>query len=303
MESMQDAINRLLKKGLLWTEIGATFGVSERQARRWWRGEGDPPSEVAMPSTLDCQTAFITSDHHYPHQHPGLVSLQCRILNDLRPEVVVHLGDAWDFAQLSSYDHDPTTEFSFQEDLVAGEGVILKRLKNASKDSKFVFLCGNHESRIIRYILGGAPALMSRIKAAEGGLQSFMSLDWVDEFRPYRSPYYLSPNIVCIHGSYALQGPGSSAAKSQRIHYPGRTVIQGHTHKMACLYQANGWVVEIGHAASEEAVPKAGEPNSWRLSAGCVVTWKGDRLPTLEMLPLIDNGVHFRGKFYSLSNT
>jgi len=87
---------------------------------------------------------------------------------DYRPDVVVHLGDHWDFPSLSSHDKAGSKYFEgkrYIADVEAGnEGMRrlltpLKELQNAQKRNKkkeysprMVFLMGNHENRLSRAV-------------------------------------------------------------------------------------------------------------------------------------------------------
>jgi hypothetical protein len=84
---------------------------------------------------------------------------------DKRPDIIVHLGDHWDFESLSSYDKG---KLSFEgrrlvKDIEAGkEGMKrlldpLRRLQASQKrykkpiyNPRLVFCCGNHEERLAR---------------------------------------------------------------------------------------------------------------------------------------------------------
>ncbi len=73
-----------------------------------------------------------------------------------RPDVVVHIGDNWDFPSLSSYDKGKTSFEGrrLRDDLAAGaEGMQRltdEILKDPSYKPRMVFCMGNHEARIDR---------------------------------------------------------------------------------------------------------------------------------------------------------
>ncbi len=87
---------------------------------------------------------------------------------DYRPDVVVHLGDHWDFPSLSAHDKVGSKYFEgkrYLADVEAGNdgmGVLLAQLKELQRKQKtdkhkvynprMVFLMGNHENRLSRAI-------------------------------------------------------------------------------------------------------------------------------------------------------
>lgn len=86
---------------------------------------------------------------------------------DKKPDTIIHLGDHWDMPSLSSYDKGTKKAEgrTYQDDIDAGlEGMEAfmkpindynkKRKKHKEKQYKprLVFLCGNHEERIMRHV-------------------------------------------------------------------------------------------------------------------------------------------------------
>lgn len=78
-----------------------------------------------------------------------------KYIRDMRPDVVVHLGDHWDMASLSSYDRGKKSFEGrrYKADIEAGNAAM--RLLNAGMGklaTRKVFLKGNHEDRITRAV-------------------------------------------------------------------------------------------------------------------------------------------------------
>lgn len=80
-----------------------------------------------------------------------------------RPDVIVHLGDHWDFPSLSSYDKGKKSFEGrrYADDIAAGnkalgllEAPILEAIENSggSWNPRLVLLRGNHEQRLLRAI-------------------------------------------------------------------------------------------------------------------------------------------------------
>jgi len=87
---------------------------------------------------------------------------------DKQPEVIVHLGDHWDFPSLSSYEKKGSAFFeeaSLAADIRAGNDAMtvftdviaahnrkMRRMKKRGYHPRMVFLMGNHENRMQRLI-------------------------------------------------------------------------------------------------------------------------------------------------------
>ena len=97
-----------------------------------------------------------------PHAHPDFNNdralLIGKLMSDLKPDVVVNLGDMWDFPSLSSYDKGKKSFWgkTYEADLNAGldfdEKLWHKVRKSKKKKPRGVFLMGNHEHRLNRVL-------------------------------------------------------------------------------------------------------------------------------------------------------
>ena len=105
---------------------------------------------------------------------------------DYKPDVVVHLGDHWDMASLSSYSSKKELEGArYNEDIQAGNDgldALMEPLRKFNKRKRkhkekqwrprLVLLRGNHEERILRYV-GDHPGLESKF-----GYHEFNDDEW-----------------------------------------------------------------------------------------------------------------------------
>lgn len=103
------------------------------------------------------RTHLVISDQHsHPDFNNDRADLLGRLISDVRPDVLVNIGDAWDFSSLSAYDRGKASFYgrSYKKDLDAGLE-FQERMWNPLKKSKkklpySVFCIGNHEQRIER---------------------------------------------------------------------------------------------------------------------------------------------------------
>jgi hypothetical protein len=168
---------------------------------------GDSHGDMADPSAIDALREFIS---------------------DYKPEVRVHLGDAFDFRSLRrGVGNDAEAAESLKADLEEGEALL--RLVRPT-----VYLLGNHEARLNALIEGSGSAIVrdycldvrDRIMrvAKQAGAKAILP------YHAERGVYRLGP-VAFIHG-YAH---GLNATAEQGRHYADRggALIHGHTHNLA----------------------------------------------------------------------
>lgn len=79
-------------------------------------------------------------------------------INEKRPDVIVHIGDHYDFPSLSSYDKGKASAEGkrLYKDIEAGntgfEFLNLEMSKDTTYNPRKIFCCGNHENRLDRYV-------------------------------------------------------------------------------------------------------------------------------------------------------
>jgi hypothetical protein len=160
---------------------------------------------------------------------------------DIKPDVIVHLGDHFDMPSLSSYDKGTAAIEGkrVQEDIEVGKlglDLILepmKRYNNAARKNKKAvyspelhFLMGNHEDRVDRYI-NTHPELQGYMSIEELGIES----------AGFTRHKYMQPvNIDGILYSHYFANPmsgrpysGRAAGLLQRV---GKSFVMGHRQEL-----------------------------------------------------------------------
>ncbi len=160
---------------------------------------------------------------------------------DLRPDVIVHLGDHFDMPSLSSYDKGTAAIEGKRvvEDMQAGiDGMAiitnpLKQLQARQRENKkrpytprMVFLCGNHEQRLARYI-NSNPELQGLLSyddflLKQDGWEVYDFLEIVNIDGILFSHYFANPMSGRPY-------TGKAASLIQRI---GKSFVQGHRQEL-----------------------------------------------------------------------
>jgi hypothetical protein len=207
---------------------------------------------------------------------------------DHKPDVIVHIGDHWDFPSLSTYEQKGSKYFEgrrYRSDLESGiEGLETlmrplieyndRRLKNkkAPYRPRLVFTEGNHENRVLRAV--NTDPKLSGVMGPE---------DYLDVVLQHGFEVHRFLEVVPIDGirychyhqnPHSVMGAPISGSMDTMLKNVGYSFTQGHTQtlKYGVHYLSDGSVRQGLVAGSfyqhEEAYRGPQGNNHWR---GCVM--------------------------------
>ena len=186
------------------------------------------------------KTYVVLNDIQIPFQDKVPLALAVKFIKLLKPDGVVLNGDVTDCYELSTFDKDPLTQATLAREIKEA-GKLMNDIAPHTKER--LWLGGNHEDRLRRYIWKHAPIL------GVSNLASFESVFRVGEsgfrYRPYGA-YVNLGKLTVTHGSIVRQNSGWSA----KAHFDrmGASVLIGHTHRLGIFYKTN---MKGVHAAYE----------------------------------------------------
>jgi predicted phosphodiesterase len=162
-------------------------------------------------------------DVHAPYHDKKAWALMLRAAKEFKPDILVCIGDFADFYAISDHNKDPQRTRFLLEELQQVRGLIQQI---ESLCPKKVFLAGNHEHRLARYIERQAPELLGLFSLTQA-----LGLDSSWTFVPYKYHYKLG-KLYLTHdadhaGKYALWQTQSVFQHS---------VGFGHTHGLGIIY-------------------------------------------------------------------
>lgn len=191
---------------------------------------GDSFAAYPGAALLDSQRCLVLSDLHIPFQDDRAVRLALQVTKQWAPDQVILAGDMLDFYAVSSHDKNPDRlkNAGLQDEIHQWRDFATALRDSVRTDTKIIFLPGNHEDRLRRYLwrdsaLHGLEALaLPRLLGLEGfGI----------EYAEYEVPL-ANGNLVVKHGSRVRPKAGQSAmAELEGVKYDYST-ITGHTHRM-----------------------------------------------------------------------
>jgi predicted phosphodiesterase len=215
------------------------------------------------------------SDIHAPFQDGRAIDLLCQIIEFIKPDTLINMGDWVDFYALSTFDKEPSRITKLQEEL-DGAFSIAQMINGVRIDgSKVMVLEGNHERRLRRY-LAKHPELSSLNALVFENLLRLNELGW-SVSKEVDRVNFLNGRLRLKHGEFARKHSAYSAkAELENVRFQINT-ISGHSHRLGSTYArgprhlVGGW--EAGCLCSLEPVYKR-DPD-WH--QGCVVVEISDQ--------------------------
>jgi predicted phosphodiesterase len=200
-----------------------------------------------------------------------------------KPDVVVVLGDFIDCAPISNFANDPVRTQRFKKELASGRKAL--RELETLRAKRYVFIEGNHEYRLPKYLMQKAPELFD---FDELKMQNLLGLEkW--EYVPYRKDI----KIGKMYFTHDTESFGANAHLKLLGDYETNAGM-GHSHHAAIQYRGNirgqthvgamfGW---LGDAARIDYKHKAKFKN-WQLAFGTGYMEPGGNVH-VQLVPIID---------------
>ena len=167
-------------------------------------------------------TVLCCSDIHIPFHDVAAVNLFIKECKAKQPAVIVLNGDVLDMFKLSRFTkgegRNPYEEIEECRNL-------LKRIRAAAPKARIIYIIGNHETRLERYVLEKAPELASLI-------EDIFTILKVDEFGVEGcGKLIINNDFKFYHGRLIGTKSGLSAIKElERSYMSGAS---GHVHRLA----------------------------------------------------------------------
>lgn len=210
------------------------------------------------------KVAFLP-DAHRPYHNKRAWKLFLEAMQWWKPDVIVCLGDLADFYKISTFRKDPRREYSFDEE-VQDVNEALDEL-DALGATRKIFIEGNHEHRLVRYLQDKAPELFGFVST-----QKLFRLDergW--EFTPYKSATRLGK--LWVTHDVGQAGRYSVFRAADTFQHP---IVMAHTHRLVYVVEGNatgehfpavqfGW---LGDVEQVDYMHKVKAKREWSLGFG-----------------------------------
>jgi predicted phosphodiesterase len=248
---------------------------------------------VKIPRSLFLEvengTVIVASDCHYWPGEPTLAhKALVKLTKELKPKAVILNGDVLDGARISRHDplygtNPPTVK---QEIDVCVER--LGEIEKAYNNAALIWLYGNHDTRLWRYIHMNAPEV-----------SGMPGTDIFDYFPGWRHSYILDINnntIVKHRWHNGIHATYNNVLKG------GRNIVTGHLHRLCITpwgdYNGRRYGIDSGTLAEPEDESFAyleGNPTPWA-SGFVVLTFRDHQLVHPEVCEVANGAAWFRGE-------
>lgn len=203
-------------------------------------------------------------------------------------DAIVNLGDTIDLPAQSR--HKQEIAFQNTTNLAIQRGYEYMAAQRAlAPDAEIVFLEGNHDCRINKYLAERAPAVVTMRRADSGkkewpvnSLPHLLRLDELNVRYEGGYPageYWLNENLRCFHGDRATTGSTAQRYLNANHH---TSVIYGHIHRIELSYHTN-------HTSRGPARNAAFSPGCLCRVDGGVPSVKGGATPNEEPVKYWEN--------------
>lgn len=219
-----------------WAQIAAQLGTHEEAARSLYRrmkGTHERKPSFSYSSEkidgADTKRIAFPTDIHAPYQDKYAVALAVNIVKEFNPDVLICGSDAVDFYSISSFNKDPKRKLSLQDEIDVWKE-IQKELTSVSPNADRIFIPGNHEDRLRRYLwthpeMDSLDVLVlgTLLGLSEVGVKSLSDEVVIGE-------------LLVKHGKYVRKESAYSARAEIENERFSINVMTGHTHRGGTYY-------------------------------------------------------------------
>ena len=234
-------------------------------------------------------------DTHRPYHDKKAWKLLLKVGKSFKPDTVVILGDFADMFSVSSHSKNPNRVLKLAEEL-ADVKLGLQEL-NSLNAKKKLYISGNHEDRLERYLQDQAPELFNLMNIPQ--ILELNQLGW--EYVPYKSDYKLG----AIYLTHDIGSAGRSSVFRCIDSYQHSNVT-GHTHRMAFVVEGNaageakvaaqfGW---LGDVEAADYMHRMKARKDWALGFGVGYLNESTGVVYLQPVPIVNYTCVVEGKFY-----
>lgn len=229
-------------------------------------------------------------DVHVPYHNKAWWRCTQKLINDVRPDTIVTIGDFLDCYAVSFHAKDPSRTLNLKDELDEG-AEMMSWLRSRCKH--LWTLGGNHELRLDRYIAEKAPALAATHPSIAKSLG--VEKNWV--------PYRKSLKLGVVSYTHDLGHAGSGALPAT-LNAFGHCIVFGHTHRAGVIYDGDvsgsrRFAMNVGWGGDIDSIDymHVAKTKAWQLGLG-MVTQTHDGLAWANFVPFVSGRMVVDGKTY-----
>lgn len=245
--------------------------------------------------------ALIIPDSHIPYHHQKAIDLVFQMAKDTEGlEEIVILGDFADFYAVNAHGKHPGLMHVLQDE-VNEVNRILDVIDTEFPNAKKVYIEGNHEYRLERYLYKNAPALFG-VTQWDLLFKLNQRPNWKSvNYGPMQYHRVLGCNLFARHEPYSMSSAKASLAGC------GSNLVYGHVHRKeyAIVRQPDGKRIVnfspgwLGDTRKKDVFSYVKKPPLWELGAAIVTTEGRSHEFDVQMLEFDERvRCHYNGRIY-----
>lgn len=238
---------------------------------------------------------LVIPDTHVPYHDERAWQLMLTVAKSLKLHGIIVLGDFCDFYAVSSHSKNPIRANKFDWEL---KQVVKKRKELDALGAKHkVFIEGNHEDRLTRYLQDHAPQLHNVINIPD--LLKLAPAGW--EHVRYKHDHVLGK----VNSTHDVGSAGRYSVYKCLDTYQ-HSVMTGHTHRFAFIVEGNakgeskvsaqfGW---LGDVEQIDYMHKITAKKNWALGFGVLYHDPKSGFGYITPVPIVKYTVCVNGKLF-----
>ena len=216
-------------KGVLEADstLDTVFNVQNQNDYTGWQSKSKP--ELDVKSVQSKQTILVIADTQAKSEESLEYLLWIgHYIAEKQPDIIVHIGDHYDFPSLSSYDKGKSSAEGKRlvKDIEAGnigfEYLNMAMQKHKKYNPRKIFCLGNHEHRLDRYI-DDNPELIGTLGT---DFLPFDKYGW--EVHPFLKPVEVNGIFFVHYLANPMSGKPYNGSAMNILKTVGRSFVVGH---------------------------------------------------------------------------
>jgi len=256
---------------------------------------------VRRRDRADWETIVVFGDVHIPFQDPAALGLVLRFIKETQPDRVILNGDIADCYEVSSFSKDPLRKASFPEE-VREVRAMLTLLRESVPNAQITYVSGNHEHRLVRYLIDNANALrgLDGLSIPEQFHLDKLNIDWI----PCHGDKFMDTWTECgelMVGHFNMARAHSAYTAKNLLDQWGRSLIQAHVHSVGMSNKtlASGMVAGWEGGCLCNLNPHYCVPRKWAHAFHVVHRRRSGEFFHVEPVLIIDGRFFYGGKLWT----
>jgi len=226
---------------------------------------------------------MVISDLHIPFIDNGAFDVTMSYANNYKPNNLIINGDLVDFYSLSFWSKSPDRKYDVINEIKLARQYLTKIRESVGDKCDIIFIKGNHEQRLQRYLSKNAPELYELEELDISNLLQFKKnkikyVDASDEYWNNDNGHVMIGDMLITHGDSRMNGASYSkyscyGIKNTILNGIQNNVIQGHSHRLGKFYHSSINKDYIGLESGCLCIP-TGTAN-WQQGFNTFETYKG----------------------------